>query len=200
MPTMQKQHLLAEISNASAHGYPFYVYTLADAKGVFYVGKGRGDRIFHHERLSACDTNQAKKARILACGAGLQRAIVAYFNDAYDAYAFEGESIRAWPGLTNIALGDHLPPIERARQRAQEIMDRIVPFERWNPGPACRAFMETIGASTPREVYDRLKAELAREIDSPTPTTIMLDRHGKVTGYRYNETHGVWPPRKREVA
>ena len=27
-----------------------YVYTLADADGVFYIGKGRGRRMFHHAK------------------------------------------------------------------------------------------------------------------------------------------------------
>lgn len=42
--------LRAEIATASMHGYSFYVYALADARGRFYVDKGKGSRLFQHGR------------------------------------------------------------------------------------------------------------------------------------------------------
>src|SRR3990167_5545706 len=108
-----KQQLLDEIGNAAKHGYPFYVYTLADGKGVFYVGKGKGARVFQHQKLQGFDANTAKIARIRACGVALVHSVVAYFTNAGEAFSAESLMIRTLDGLTNLALGDPVTPYEK---------------------------------------------------------------------------------------
>ena len=49
------------ISSPPAEQRSYYVYTLARPDGsVFYVGKGSGKRIHHHERLTRSDPNKEK--------------------------------------------------------------------------------------------------------------------------------------------
>lgn len=185
----EKQRLLAEISNAAGRGYAYYVYTLSDSDGVFYVGKGRAGRVFTHGRPSPRDSNARKKQRVETAGDSLRHVMLAYFNDEGAAYAFETAEIRRRPGLTNILLGDLLTPIERARARAQDMLDRMVPYERWQPPALCDAFVRVLGLSGPREVYDVIRANLVEGTVNPTPTTICFDRHGRETGRRYDERH-----------
>lgn len=189
--TETKQQLLAEISNAAQSGYPFYVYTLADKAGVFYVGKGTKARLFQHQTLPKSDKNTAKLARIRASGQMLTHTIVAYFSGSEDALAHEATLIRDLDGLTNLALGDPLSPFEKAQLKAKDILDRIVPFEQWNPpAGAVEVFLKHLGLETPRQYYDHMIRELKAQIKDPSPTSIEFDRAGRVIRKGYNETHG----------
>lgn len=187
--TPPKQQLLSEISNAAASGFRFYVYTLADSQGVFYVGKGAKGRVFQHLARRAQDTNLAKRSRLMATDS-IGHAVVAYFNDEGEAYRHEAVLIRDTPGLTNIALGDWLEPIERTRTQARDMLSRIVPFENWRPTAAAACFMDAIGASSMRELYDSLTAELTKQIEGPAPTSICFNRAGRESSRNYNEDHG----------
>ena len=190
--TETKQQLLAKISNAAQSGYPFYVYTLADDSGVFYVGKGTKARLFEHQKLHKSDTNTAKQARIRACGQSLTHSIAAYFSDAGEAYSHESRLIQEMDGLTNLALGDPMSPYEKAQLKAGDILSRIVPFEQWNPPmTALTSFLKHLGLSTPRQYYDRMIRELKAEIEEPCPTSWEFDRSGKVIRRGYNESHGA---------
>lgn len=192
-----KQQLLLEISNASARGYSFYVYSLSDGEGVFYVGKGSGDRVLHHQRLPESDKNTAKKARIRSAGNALEHCITAYFKHEDDAYRHEASLISELPCLTNIALGDYVAPIDRARMHAQTILDRIVPFEQWKPGEYFEAFKKVTGCTSERDFYDRMVKELQDEIRQPSPTSIEFDKSGRIVRVGYNESHGKpWRPHR----
>ena len=54
---------LLKFSNAAAEGLGYYVYCLVDPrnKEIFYIGKGKGNRVFDHEKQAE---NSAKVARI----------------------------------------------------------------------------------------------------------------------------------------
>lgn len=74
--------------------WKWYVYELSDSDGVFYVGKGSGDRI----RTTRLCGNQAKISRAASCCAN----IVAYFKHEEDALSHEVDRISWYTGLTNV--------------------------------------------------------------------------------------------------
>jgi hypothetical protein len=90
-----------------------YVYRLIDPRNgeTFYVGKGKGDRLFAHIRLGKALEgdeldNKVKRIRLIHM-AGLEVEHVIHRHGMDDATAFEVEAalIDAYPGLTNIAGG-----------------------------------------------------------------------------------------------
>jgi hypothetical protein len=189
--TAPKQQLFNEISNAARSGYPFYVYSLADQDGVFYIGKGKGRRVFQHEALADSDTNVAKRARIRASGNNLDRQVIAYFIAQEDAYTFESSLILGSSGLTNRYLLEYVSPMEKTRNKAQDMLARIAPFEDWHPRKEyLDMFLKVMGFATPRELHDWIVADLKAEIENPTPTSIEFDSRGKPIRYGYNECHG----------
>ena len=186
---MTKQQLLNEISNAAANGYRFYVYTLTDSAGVFYIGKGTKGRLFNHVARLETDSNRAKKARLRATN-DVRHDVIAYFNDEGSAYRHEASLIRDTKGLTNIALGDWVEPIERSRMQARDLLTRLIPFEQWVPSPAADVFQKITGAVSLKDLYDKLRDEILKQIENPAPTSISFDRNGNVTSLGYNERHG----------
>jgi len=94
----------------------WYVYRLVDPRNgeTFYVGKGKGDRVFQHAKgvLSVSDDEDAtdlKSQRIKDIGAaGLEVAHVIHRHgiDSEDvAFQIEGALLDAYPGLTNQVAG-----------------------------------------------------------------------------------------------
>lgn len=84
----------------------FYVYELIDPRDgrPFYVGKGKGNRVHHHERDAKAGAELGRFARIKeiwAAGLSVEKRIVERFADEAAAYAAESKRI-AEIGLENL--------------------------------------------------------------------------------------------------
>lgn len=175
-----------DIARAAANGFRYYVYALADAQGVFYIGKGTRNRVFHHEQLMGSDSNGAKKARIAAAGQ-VTKTILAFFNDEASAYAFErGLIAEGRSGLTNMA-GGSTTQAEASAAQARSILERMAAFDDWAPRLSTEkvAFCISMAGSV-RAFYDKLKASIQAEATNPTPRSIFvphihmeLNHHGR---------------------
>jgi hypothetical protein len=107
-----------------------YVYRLIDPRNgeTFYIGKGRGNRVFAHIRAAQNldgdpADNKLKRIHAIRLG-GFEVAHVIHRHGMDDATAFEVEAalIDAYSGLTNIAGG--LGGNEYGAMHAREIMQR----------------------------------------------------------------------------
>lgn len=91
-----------------------YVYRLIDPRSgeTFYVGRGRGQRIFSHasgevddEDQDAVDPKLARIREIRALGMDVQHVIHRHGMSEAVAKEFEAALIDAYPGLVNIVAG-----------------------------------------------------------------------------------------------
>jgi DNA-damage-inducible protein D len=90
-------------------GLRYYVYALAYPDGrIFYIGKGKENRILDHEadarkgmRSHKCDIIR----EIWAHGEEVIKVKLAIFNDSNDALLFESSLISSLGGLSNIYAG-----------------------------------------------------------------------------------------------
>lgn len=96
----------------------YYVYTLTDPRDnkVFYVGKGKGNRINAHE-LEAKRSNETEKQKrinaIWAQDLSVIKKIVKRFNDELKAYQYEDKLIKKFglENLTNMVCSGTRKPI-----------------------------------------------------------------------------------------
>lgn len=117
----------------------YYVYFLADPRddSIFYIGKGKGDRVRHHVKLAKRGRvdNAPKCLRICEIlGAGLDVKEVIHRGGLTECEAFDLERALIEEhrdnGLTNIANG-RISEMEAARAQAKWLRRRILPFEIW---------------------------------------------------------------------
>lgn len=93
------------------------MYELYDSKGVFYVGKGSGERIRITQRTGS-------KPKVARARSGRAR-IVAYFRLESDALAHERERITWYDGLTNIAHVSKARTAESYKEWADELWSHV---------------------------------------------------------------------------
>lgn len=177
----ERKAIRKAVRDAAAAGFPFYVYTLADADGIFYVGKGKGYRVLMHGRF-ANDTNARKLLRI-ATGR-VSRSIVAFFTDQHAAYAHEGALIAEHrQTLTNIAGVNPVDPRAEASLLAAEMLARLAPPEEWRV-PASFHF-PFAGCRDVHELHARAVQALQQEIEAPMPTEIVC-RSGRQVQFAWS--------------
>lgn len=103
----------------------YYVYALIDPRheSVFYIGKGKNNRIDHHEKEAAKGiySNKCKTIReIWNHGLTIKKHIVKWFLSEKDAYDFEKELIDlvGLDRLTNVVAGGGGIP---ERQKSEKV-------------------------------------------------------------------------------
>jgi hypothetical protein len=112
MGNRMTEHKLGSFPVGVSERLKTYVYRLIDPRNgeTFYVGKGRGDRVFSHVRaeIDGDDLGNNKLQRIRTIRlAGFEVAHVIHRHGMDDKTAFEVEAalIDAYPGLTNVVGG-----------------------------------------------------------------------------------------------
>lgn len=117
----------------------FYVYLLIDPNDgqIFYVGKGKGRRMFQHVRaaLNGDVDNSAKYDRIkqiLDSGQDVIHKIFSLHEKEDDAFAVEKMLIEEFAplGLTNIVHGV-VTENQWVNRRAKILLETLKPFEIW---------------------------------------------------------------------
>lgn len=132
----------AGYSPVSESSEGFYTYLLVDPRdgGIFYVGKGTGERLRSHVRqVKRGRTDNGPKClriqRILRDDREVVEWVFSVHSRERDALAVERELIHQLRehGLTNIASG--LVSAEEASEgRARVLLERLKPFADWEAG------------------------------------------------------------------
>lgn len=109
----------------------YYVYLLIDPRDgrPFYVGKGCGDRIQHHEAEARSGRLGAKCERIreiFAAGLQIKREIESRHEDEAAAYAREYELMCSLAGLTNIAKYQGRPGSRQKKPKLRTWADLFI--------------------------------------------------------------------------
>ena len=137
----------------------YYVYSLAYPNGdMFYIGKGKGDRINHHERgvLNGRGANLQKETiirKIWANGEQVTKTVLAEFDTEKEALLYEAALIFFMDGLTNIAT--NAQDIEKLIQHEERKRERRENDKRFiskrTSSTALRAYREGLTPKTSQE-------------------------------------------------
>lgn len=166
-----------------------YCYSLASPDGkVFYVGKGRGKRMFAHEKQARLGGLGAKCDRIreiLADGGDVAYAVLGQFETDEAAFAAEKQWIGHFPNLTNATCGGGGTPIsakERIRLKAIQMLNRLRPMNEWIASMTKEHYEMLCKVNgSPQAFYEDLVASIKRDILEPTPTEICVGPDGAVS-------------------
>lgn len=129
--------------------WSYYVYALCDDTGAaFYIGKGRGDRLFQHAIDAAEGESSAKCDAIRGLGERLRFALLLVCEDEPYALGFEAMTIRQhFNALTNKVNGAESAIARMAEQPKQINMGLLLYeaiFKLWKMDIQLRQELEAI--------------------------------------------------------
>jgi len=140
--------------------YKFYVYALSDPldKKPFYIGKGVGSRINHHEREAergVCSHKCNKIRKIKRSGKEIIKTKIASFKNENVAYSYEAHLISAIgiDYLTNISLGmggAYSKPVDLAKEACDALLskrDALLIWDKETDGGKFKIKVQTSGGN-----------------------------------------------------
>lgn len=118
--------------------YRWYVYELIDPRTdlVFYVGKGSGNRIDHHEKETlrgVCSKKINKIKSIINKKLAIKKQKIAYFCDEQMAYDYETDRIDFYglENLTNVMAGGQKAWERRKHERRSRVKQNNEPLDKY---------------------------------------------------------------------
>ncbi len=158
---------------------PFYVYALVDPRkngieGIFYIGKGKGQRLHQHRREAHSESVKEIESRKLECirevnasGHEIIEKVIGRYSTEVEAYAVEATLIRWVYGLedlSNITLGRHSASIRKKSDGFETDVPNvdIRPSERINDGSFTAGMMNSNMRNRVEERLNVLKACLTQ--------------------------------------
>ena len=115
-----KKRRLEKFNQATKEALKFYVYTLIDpiSDKVFYVGKGKEDRVFDHEKEETTKEKNNTIRSIQDKGYNVTRKIIHYGLTEKEAIAAEATLINfmGLNSLTNEVSGFHVMPAQTVEE------------------------------------------------------------------------------------
>lgn len=168
----------------------WYVYRLIDPRNgeTFYVGKGKGDRIFQHAKgaLSAIEDEDAADLKVRRIRgimvAGLDVILVIHRHNVENeqvAFQIEAALIEAYPGLTNKVSGHGG---DYGCRHVEEIVTEYAaqPFEAREP-----LILISIGQSyvdERRDIYEAVRGVWRIDVKRAKLSLVLAHRRGIVLG------------------
>lgn len=173
-----------------------YVYTLSDPDGViFYIGKGRNKRLYHHEMSAKRGKPGEKHDRIrliLESGGKIQYQIISTHKTDVEACLAEVKAIAAHDNLTNLTKGGEpgggdASSKAAAIRRAKALLAKIKPYEAWVNGMSDerKAYLVRIsGGESLESQRNWIVKSLLKNIEEPRPDWVAEMPDGTVkTGF-----------------
>ena len=184
----------------------WYVYRLLDPRNgeTFYVGKGRGDRIFQHATGEITDTEEEgpvdlKLQRIKEItSAGLEVGHVVHrhgITQQWVAYEVEAALIDAYPGLTNKVRG--IGSRDRGSRHVEELIREYAAVDFEVEEPLMMISIGVLYYSEHLDIYQAVQCAWKVNVDRARRYNLVLARlRGLVVGaFRPNQP---WIPATRK--